>query len=258
MSLEAILTVGWPDVSPEYRCSVTAIHEICRELGDPKEEGYGAELFRMLSNFRSEIPDSEPIVLKDIDRIFRRRTGGFSGIKNFVATLNEILMSHKDLGEVQCEIDVFAYAFLISAKNFDFFLPEIKNQKGPFREIYPRWKREMSDLEYFERNGRPSIITDTSAYLALRRIISRKSARDERRTLAPLLVSGPSTRQEITKDLGLPYSLAERILPTFREIGILDKRKEKYVIKKDALPRVIFCLREVMGLDLLPVLDRED
>jgi hypothetical protein len=73
-----------------------------------------------------------------------------------------------------------------------------------------------------------------------------------------LLVNGPSTSQEITRDLDLPYSLGARILPMLEEIKVLAHRGVgEYAIRSDALPRVVFSLREAMGFDLLPILERE-
>lgn len=258
MPLAAVLTVGWPDVSPGDPCSANVMHKSCEASEVSSEQGYGDKLLRILQDLSQETIGTQSITIKNTENLFRRRVGGFTHIKKFAGKLNEVLTFTKDLGDVECEIDVFAYAFLKGAKNFDFFLPETKEKKGLFRAIYPQWRKEITGLESFERDGRPSTGTDISAYLKLRCVVSRKSARDERRALATLLVSGPSTREDVTEDLSLPYSLAERILPTLQDVGVVDICNEKYIIKTDALPRVVFCLREVMGLDLLPVLAREE
>jgi hypothetical protein len=68
---------------------------------------------------------------------------------------------------VRCEIDVFAYAFLKKAKNFDFFLPETREKTGPFRTLYSQWQREMADLEAFERRGKHTSRIDVNGYLLL-------------------------------------------------------------------------------------------
>jgi hypothetical protein len=258
MLLEAVLTFGWPEVPvSEKNFSALAIHNSC---ADRRGRGYSEELLRLLIELQKNLLDRHPIIIKGTEQLLRRRAGGFRPIQEFVGKLNEIVTFNPALGDVRCEIDVFAYAFLKSAKNFDFFLPENTAAKGRerFRDVSAQWKKDMTVLERFERKGTPMTYTDTLAYLACRRIITRKSARDERRALATLLVSGPSTSEEVTEDLGLPYSLAERILPTFEGIGILERRAVRYVIKREALPRVVFCLREVMGIDLLAVLDEED
>ncbi len=116
--------------------------------------------------------------------------------------------------------------------------------------------------ENFERLGKPiakeaSISADQ--YLALRRIVSRSSARDERRTLATLMVSGPSSMDDISQDLGLNYSLGQRAVAAFLEIGVVQRRSgEIFAVAESALPLTTFGLRESMGLDLLNVLPKED
>ncbi|MGK7894809.1 MAG: hypothetical protein AB4372_14630, partial [Xenococcus sp. (in: cyanobacteria)] len=61
-------------------------------------------------------------------------------------------------------------------------------------------------------------------------------------------------------DIGLNYTLGQKTLGIFERIDVVkrqeqEKQKEKestrYVIVKEALPVVIFCLRETIGLDLL-------
>ncbi len=252
MALEAVLTVGWPEFSPGDPVSAKTIHEACEES---KEERYSGELVKRLGALSS---GAQPIIIKGDDQLFRRRTRGFKDIKVFAGKLNQVLAKHGDLGDVHLEIDAFAYAFLKGAKNFDFFLPETPAKSGPYRDVLSEWNAQIEALETFERDGIASPSIDTKAYLALRRIVARKSARDELRALASLLMSGPSTQEEVGKDLGLAYGLAERILPTLQEIEVLEFREDgRYAVRKEALPRVVFCLREVMGLDLLPVLERE-
>jgi len=86
-------------------------------------------------------------------------------------------------------------------------------------------------------------------------VISRLSARDEQRTLAVLLVCGPLTRNEISSDLGLNYSLNQRILAALQATGAIDSRLDgddtRYLISETALPVTLFVVREIIGLDLL-------
>jgi hypothetical protein len=257
MSLEAVLTVGWPEVPANDQHSAKAIHKACQS-GDEstRDKQYHQKLLAILNELRQTLDGRQPLIIKGMESLFRRRANGFAAIKQFAGTLNEVDVFRPVFETVQCEIDVFAYAFLKKAKNFDFFLPETQEKKGSFRALYPQWRQEMADLEAFERRGKHASRIDVNGYLQLRRIIARKTARDERRVLATLLVSGPSPREEIREDLGLPYNLAERILPTLQNIDVLDIRNQNcYVIDIAVLPRVLFCLREVMGLDLLSALD---
>ena len=261
MGLDAELTIGWQNNSEDKsskgeRFPAKAIHEKCSGSGG---ETYKEKLKQELLALRSKLSKELPLKFQSTEQLFRRRAGAFSDIKRFVGGLSELVVSNPSLGVVRCEIDVFAYAFLKSAKNFDFFLPENQEKTGLFRDTYPKLQKELAALESFERQGKIITAIDTKAYLDLRRIVSRKSARDERRTLATLLVSGPSTKKEIKDDLGLPYGLSERILPTFKNIGVVksevvDSENNRYVIREEALPRVIFCLREKNGIDLLETL----
>ena len=248
MPLEAVLTVGWPDIQPG-ELAATALHEDCLYT---TSSDYSKRLLQQLNARRH----TQPMVIKGTEGLFRRRANDFSRIKTFMGTLHEVVRAHPELGTIHCEIDAFAYAFLQGAKNFDFLLPESRNQTGLFRQKSRQWRRDIVALERFERDGRPLGARYETAYLDLRRIVARKSARDERRTLATLLVSGPSTLDEVKTDLGLSYDLAGRILTTLQSIDVLVCPAERYRITLDALPRVVFCLREVMGFDLLAVLDR--
>ena len=224
------------------------------------------------------------------DELFRKRTRGFDDIKKLVGALTTI----EDNKKVNCHIDAFAYSFLKGAKNFDLLLPFDKEQNNDFLEKYKTWSIIISNLEIFERTGKPYISEERKQqYLNLRKIVSRSSARDEIRTLATLLVSGPSTLKEVSKDLGLNYTLGQRTIGVFVNIGVVEKREhiiifilslliktklsqpvslllqnyqeiyaillqnyqEIYAISNEALPVVIFCLRETTGLDLLSNLE---
>jgi hypothetical protein len=249
MSLRAVLTVGWKD-DPRDEFSAVRLNNRARE----SEKGYQETLTEILKNAR------QPITIYGLEQLFRRRAEGFTEIKEFVGALTTIATSEEGIGTVRCHIDAFAYAFLKGAKNFDFLLPEEKDKSGPFRLILPKWEEKITALEEFERTGEsppPEIELFKEQYLDLRKIITRKSARDERRSLATLLVSGPSTLKEIKDDLGLNYSLSQRTIGTFTEIGVVIQRQddERYVISQEPLLIVVFCLREVMGLDYLSVLD---
>lgn len=245
MPIKAVLTVGW-ERNPESDVSAPELHERAAASGEKYEQTLAASL----KDFES------PVAIDELDRLFRRRTKGFDDIKKFVGALITILDDDKSLGPVICNIDVFAYAFLKGAKNFDLLLPEDK-PTGSFRSIFPQWKAEIRELEDFERFGKTISQDSKDKYLKLRKIIIRKSARDECRSLATLLVSGPSTLDEISDDLALNYPLSQRTIGAFTMIGVVEKRPadDKYVISTAVLPMVVFGLREMMGLDLLNILD---
>ena len=188
-----------------------------------------------------------------LDRLFRKSTRGFQPIKKFVGALSEI----EDNKHIVCYIDAFAYSFLKGAKNFDLLVPLDRKQDEKFIQQYQNWSIDIKNLEIFERFGKENISQEQKKqYLALRKVVSRPSVRDEIRTLATLLVSGASTLEEVSKDLGLHYTLGQRNVNVFERIGIVEKRQQAvYAIASEALSVVIFCLRESIGLDLLSNLD---
>lgn len=189
-----------------------------------------------------------------LDELFRRHVdGGFGPLKRFVAALaNEA--SPRD---ITCHIDAFAYAFIARAKNFDLLLPEGSPQVGGFRLGYERkWRDRIEELEDFERLGEnPSSDTDRSHYVKLRPTVARRSARDERRALAVLLYSGPSTAVELRDELGLNESLALRVLAVLVGAGVVERRDSAFALRTETLPVVLFSLRETMGVDPMAMLD---
>ena len=242
MALQAILTTGWPD-DPKDRLSATSLH------GDAEQRGTGYQAF-----LGAELRKSDnPVIIPGLDRLFRRRTKHFQKIKKFVSNLFELSCSDQGPFDIKCKINLFAYAFLKGAKNFDLFLPVSEDNNG-FKDKLRLWENQLADLENFERQGIPFPSDSplrSEQYLALRRIIARPSATDERRTLATLLVSGPSSIEEISIDLELNYTLGQRTVGVFHDQAILERdSKGIYVITEDALPLVVFVLRETIGLDL--------
>ncbi len=241
MTLEAVLTLGWPD-DPDLEYAAVRLHEAAGP-----EKG-GEEYARNLGAFL----EGEDRVIYGLDLLFRRRVTGFGPLRKFVAALASLQTS----ATISCRVDGFAFAFLKGAKNFDFILPEV--EKGPFRDGLPDLFRQLQVLEHFERSGTPlssEIGFTRKTYLGMRDILTRKSARDERASLATLLVSGPSTIDEISKDLGLDYTLPQRFLGVFSQLGVLERRAGKrFAIAMDHLALVVFFLREINGLDLLSIL----
>jgi hypothetical protein len=194
-----------------------------------------------------------------LDELFRRCTGGFDPIKQFTGALTQLSASGACPQPLICRIDGFAYAFLKGAKNFDLFLPPADTLNASFHEALSNWDTEIHALERFERWGKAlpmSASVSAEAYLALRSIVTRTSARDERRVLATLLVSGPSSLQEVSADLRLNYTLGERTLAVFEPAPLqaIERRGDRFAIRSPVLPLVLFCLRETMGIDLLSAL----
>jgi len=250
MLLQAQLTIGWHD-GPEKDFAATRLHETALKAG----KGYSDTLATTL-----KAVGKAPI--SGLESLFRRRTRGFETLKKFVAALVSLPHPAATADPLICRIDAFAYAFLRGAKNLDFQLPLDDKLNAEFRKTHAAWSHTIMALEDFERLGRP-LVKDanisTDHYLALRHIISRPSARDERRTLATLMVSGPSSMKEISEDLGLNYSLGQRTVATFLEKDLVERRSgEIFAIAEPALPLAVFGLRESMGLDLLTVLQKED
>ncbi len=258
MSLNAILTVGWK-YDTTHQLSARNLHNNAAGGGD-----YEGTLLQQLQKA------GKPLIIHATEQLFRRNVNGFDDIKKFVASLMSIVSKEEDIGDVYCLIDVFSYAFLKGAKNFDFQLPEIKDNfpedivgSDLYREYEEKWGGEiLPALENFERLGIPlpeGLNIEKEEYLGLRGILSRVSARDERRSLATLLVNGPSIMEEISEDLNLNYTLGNRILGVFADIGIVKvQANDKYIISQDKLPLVVFFLREIMGLDYLEMLKEDN
>jgi hypothetical protein len=197
----------------------------------------------------------QPIIVSGLDALFRRNTSGFNPIKRFVGALTQV--EERGVGPVTCRINAIAYALLKGAKNFDLLLPEDRDTNGPFREVLPSWKHQIAALERFERDGDDRLDPWLrERYLESRPVMARASARDEQRSLAALLLSGPSTREEITQDLGLSYDLSQRVMAPFVSSGIVEASKQEgcYTIAHRALPLVLFLLRETIGIDPLTIL----
>ncbi len=247
MKLTAKLTAGWDYQNPPGL--------IARKLykADLNDEDY----IQFLSSLLIENNTEE---IYQLEELFRKSTQGFKPIKRLVGALTSIA----DDKNLICYIDAFAYSFLTGAKNFDLLLQFDKKHNNEFIDTYKQWSEIFSKLENFERFGKQNISDEQKKqYLDLRKIVSRPSARDEIRTLATLLVSGPSTLKEVKEDLGLNYSLGQRTIGVFKDIKVVEKREgEKYALEyaiaTEALPVVIFCLRETIGLDLLSNLDIEE
>lgn len=239
MKLKAKLTVGW-DAQSSTGLTAKELHEAALEAGN---------YFEFLSR---QLGQKEVGEIYHLDKLFRRSTQGSQPIKQFLGTLISLEVKKS----LNCHIDVFAYCFLKQAKNFDLLLPFDKQQNQEFWQKYQQWSEIMLQLEKFERFGQNCPKEIAKQYLALRKVVSRPSVRDEIKTLATLLVSGPSTLKQVSEDLGLSYTLGQRTVSVFENITVVEKREDRiYAIATEALPVVVFCLRETCGLDLLSNLD---
>ncbi|MGB7251043.1 MAG: hypothetical protein WBC73_19065 [Phormidesmis sp.] len=251
MQLAAKITIGWANVA-RSPFSAVELHE--RAIASPH---YAKSLFHQL-----QLGTADTVILS-VDRLFRQTPQGFAPIRQFITELVYLPTIPRLAAPLLCEIDLFAYAFLAGAKNFDLLLPLMSANGIGLAQMRSDCTAALQALENFERTGTlpPNVgELDAQQYLAIRRIISRPSARDELRTLATLMVSGPSTATDLVKDLGISRSLAQRILSLFESVGIfarwVDEPSDQvpepiFAIEKVAIPLVAFCLRETLGLDLL-------
>lgn len=247
MSLVSVLTLGW-EQPPADAVTAVSLHQ-----GASGANEYTAAVERAL---RPKAPFVDVLAL---DRLFRKRTGGFDQVKQLVGALAAIDGGSEEFDTIRCYVDVFAYAFLRGAKNFDFLLPEAPDVRGSYRSGEQDLLQRVAALEAFERDGTPlppNLHLSREDYLALRAVLTKPLARDERRTLAAFLVSGPSTLEEISMDLGLNYTLSQRVLGAFEPCHLFDRTEDgRYRIRAEALPMVVFGLRETLGLDYLSWLE---
>ncbi|MDJ0718538.1 MAG: hypothetical protein QNJ54_30660 [Prochloraceae cyanobacterium] len=245
MKLTAKLTTGW-DCENLTGLTATELHEAALSEGNYVE---------YLSSQLSQKQVSE---IFQLEQLFRKNTQGFQPIKKFVGALS----SCENIDSLYCYIDAFAYSFLKGAKNFDCLLPFEIEHNNEFIKTYQQWSKIIEKLENFERFGENIPQKLAKQYLALRKIISRLSVQEELRTLATLLVNGPSSLEQVSKDLDLNYTLGQRTVGIFENISVVEKVDSQdltiYRISTAALPVVIFGLRETIGLDLLSNLDIYD
>lgn len=251
MQLAAKLTIGWPSVA-RSPFAATALHN--RAITAPH---YGQNLLHQLQH-----ADADTRIV-GVDYLFRQTCGGFDPIEQFLEALTYLPPTPNTPSLLHCEIDLFAYTFLVGTRNLDRLLPIKKTSDMELAQIQRRCTEAIRTLEVFERTGHLPVgmsELDSQQYLSLRRIIARPTARDERRILARLLVSGPSTASNLERELDLDYTFTYQTLCLFESIGIFarwmqsaGKQVEEmaFVIEKAAIPLVLFCLKQTLGLDLL-------
>ena len=249
MKLRAQLTLGWLDTDKSHQLSAVVLHKHAEQAQTTSDQTLAQDLRSALQG----IPENS-LTISGLDNLFRKRVNGAASIKQLLGAIANIEMPKGHPRELTCRIDAFAYSFLKGAKNFDFILPCYKKDNETFINNMNKWDRFFIDLTRFERLGErsPSLTRDNADdYLAMRRIFTRTSARDEIRTIATLLLSGPSTLEELSEDLGLNYTLGQRTLASFENPNVVALQEDKYRIHLEKLPQVVFFLREVIGLDLL-------
>ena len=241
MKLRAVLEYGWKERSDlpfATDWDTTAFRE-------EESEGYDTALGRIVEGH---------LAVQGVDKLFRRRgEAGVDPIKRFVKGL---LNGHEE-ATLTCHIDFFAYVFLKGAKNFDFFFPA--HQEDSEAQLKPLFGTGgiatiIRDIQDFELTGAASLHDGVKeTYLEARPLAQRESARDEWRSLAVLLYSGPSTLESISRDLGLGYTLADRLLVPFRHCGLLRKEGNLYCLetKTAKMAVTLALLRAVLGINPL-------
>ncbi|MGD1897270.1 MAG: hypothetical protein ACFB16_10015 [Phormidesmis sp.] len=251
MQLAAKLTIGWADI-PRSQFTATALHN--RAIAAPQ---YEKSLFYQLQTA------AEHTRVLGVDQLFRQTCGGFAPIQQFIGALTYLPIIPDGPSPLLCEIDLFAYTFLVGTHKIDRLLPIFDANDIELAEIKTGCTEALQALEDFERTGTlPSKMSELDAqqYLSIRRIIASPAARDEWRILARLLISGPSTASNLERELTVDYAFAHQTLRLFESIGIFARQGEKsgtnatetiFVINKVAIPLVLFCLKETLGLDLL-------
>ncbi len=236
MNLKAHLTVGWEQAGQPRAYDL-----------DQKALASGSGTY---ATYLVEALSKEAQVYGTDELFYRRVNHGFKPIKRFMAALTEDNSAHPLI----CHIDVFAYSFLKKAKNFDLFLPESEKADHGFRKDYEsEWRQQIDRMENFELFGKTIPEDEKQRYLALRQIALRKSARDEWRAIASLIQSGPTTMEGISGELALGYTLGPRLLKPFVDLGAVAQSDSdgRYQATIEALPVLLYFLRELLGLDLL-------
>ena len=251
MQLAANITVGWADLPKSQFCA-QALHS--RAIAAPH---YERSLFHQL-----QLAKADTRIL-GLDQLFRRACGSYQPLLQLARSLNDLPNIPNLPAPLLCDIDLFAYAFLAGVQNFDLLLPLVHHNSVALAQILSDCQEAVRSLEDFERTGAlPSQMSELDAqqYLALRRAVARPSAQLELQTLAVLLVSGPSAVIHLTQELTTEPGAARRILNLFESIEIVTRWGEEpgssstdplFVIDKVAVPLVIFCLKEILGLDLM-------
>ncbi len=251
MRLAAKLTIGWADI-PRSQFAAVELHS--HAIAAPHYEN---SLY-----YRLKAADKRTCIL-GVDQLFRTPYGGLAPVEQLIGALRRLPTIASVRSPLLCEIDLFTYAFLASTHSFDRLLPITETDDTELAQSQAGCVEAIRMLKNFERTGfLPTSMSglDAHQHLALRRLIDRSSARDEWRVLAKLLVGGPSTASSLERELTLNYTFAKQTLRLFESIGIFTRWGEEpdrntgetiFAIDRVAIPLVLSCLRETLGLDLL-------
>ncbi|MCJ8267769.1 MAG: hypothetical protein MJK04_00020, partial [Psychrosphaera sp.] len=248
---------GWHSPHAERRCQARELHDIATQAANDVAKEQQKTVYQQ--TLAEQISQRELTAIIELGNLFRRRAGGFSQINAFIAGL-----LNKDTPfDGHCEINLFAYAFLKHAKNYDFFTRFEQQNLTDIQQVIDDLTVKVGLLEDFERLG-TALLGEISKlkdpYLKLRAIAARPAARDEQRTLACLLITGPSTAKDIKLDLDLNFSLDQRVMSALVATGTVVELKNcdnelVYSLNTKTLPVVVFLVRETVGLDVIDLLD---
>ncbi|NQY37257.1 MAG: hypothetical protein HRT37_20305 [Alteromonadaceae bacterium] len=250
--IQIILTTNWP-VASEEELVAKNLHSIAVTGEKNKETTYQLSIEKQLQE-----RDSNTIY--QLDELLRKRIDGFDDIQKLTGAM---LGAAKPINVI-FEINIFAYAYLKYVKNYDIFMSPTQNCLVDIEPEIKKWKSIVKALEDFERLGQDlsqELAYLKVPYLKLRAIVARSTARDEQRALAVLFISGPSNSKDIGLDLGLNYSLNKRIMTAMVTTGtISDNRINSqgeivYALKDETIPIVMFLVREIIGLDLISMIE---
>ena len=186
------------------------------------------------------------------ESLFRRKPSGFTPIKKLLATIRELKQARPETNVI-CSFNVFSYSFLVGAKNYDLILPEDPNNL--YRSQEKAFSEALSQINQFEQSAKPlPRQLNTEHYLTARKLLTRPSAREERRILCELLISGRSTAAELAEELSIWPDLIERTLPFLQQMKLIENEDDNYLINSENLAFIYFLLRATMGLCALETL----
>ncbi len=178
----------------------------------------------------------------------RRNEIGFGQIKQMVLSSNDT---------TPCQLNLFLYSFLCPAKNLDLLLTEALTVADA--EKFESIQKNLNIIEHFERSGivKRNQEMVCKKWLEIRKVAARANARDEQRTLATLLFSGPSTTDEVAKDLGISVNLAQRIMRAVQSVlttAMPEDGRYQLDTDTDSLSATLYLLKCTLGLDPTAVL----
>ncbi len=177
----------------------------------------------------------------------RRNEIGFAQIKQLVASKSNT---------TAYEFNLFLYAFLCPAKNLDLFI-SVKLTEEDSRK-FDIIQKNLNAIEIFERAGLVIEKQLTNQWLEIRNVAARATARDEQRSLATLLFSGPSTAEQVATDLGISVNLVQRVMQSVQSVLKTAKPEDGcYQLETgtDTLSATLYLLRCTLGIDPIAVLE---